>query len=473
MDTTQNPIILLRKQIAIKIMMKYLFISLPFIFFSAGIIFIIFNILNLNFPKFNIFSIVFAVHLIILAIFFIFKQSDILYPKEKIRALLDKYNNCGGLYISEEELNIEQWQEHIPQINLPKIQYKSKNLNNIILLSALFCIASLFAPKNLIDKFQKVNTKDDINRLIAKVDTLTDEDIITEEKSKILKEAIYTIEDKANSEDAMDVLEAIDHINKDLNMTGKEASNDIANSMKELSLAENAMNSLLSEEPNLNSNELTQALQDMSNMISQSLKKAPKMGNSLSEEEKNALKNASLSPDLAKKLLDKLSKSKEGMNKSLSELMSSRLINKKNFKDALKNSKYTKEDMMKYLAKANSERLKKLLQQGKCNKSGGCGKEGCGNKPGSGGGPTDMTWKDENSDANNADFMEIEIPINQLTSLLQSQLLGTSYTSPQAQEVKTTSTQALKNIEKAHGGANKHLILPKYKGTVQKYFDNK
>ncbi len=97
-------------------------------------------------------------------------------------------------------------------------------------------------------------------------------------------------------------------------------------------------------------------------------------------------------------------------------------------------------------------------------------------KPGRGGvnrgrGDAAMTWRDPTSEEGAA-FDEKTLPPASLRSIKDSELIGASVGAPtKAEGDRSSETGALAGAEADGGAANRQIVLPKHRGSVERYFE--
>ncbi len=401
---------------------------------------------------------------------FIMAKKRSVISNSAVYALFDKVNNCGGLLMASENVSTSEWNNELPVPESIKIKWNKDKIGAVFAVSLLFLISAFLCPESVLTiKNNQLNIKPDLEKISEDVELLKEEDIISEKKAEELAKNIEEIGVNAEAEDPVKTWEAMDHLKNSLSMSAKEAAENAIADMSQLSLNEQIANAL-SSEISLNTEELKMAMQELSKLTNKTMKNIPQLGLFLTPELAKALQNANFSKEQLNELQKLMAKYKDGMGKQIDKLSMAKLINKEMLKKCKNASECSMGDLKNY-AMANSlsqifyDELAKNLVNAQCEKGKWNGKIGRGFSP------AKMTYGEEAKEEG-TEFVEQQLPLSMMPSLKNSNTIGVSFTAPEAKENKEIISGSLNKVKNAGGSSNKHIILPKHKATIKRYFDN-
>lgn len=398
-----------------------------------------------------------------------------------VRSLLDRQNDFGGLLMTAGEQSVGMWEHQLASVNLPRLRWRSARAWGLLALSVVFTAACLLLPLKYVsvNAGRSLDVGKEAETLTAQIETLKEEQIITEAKAEELKEKLDQLSAEAAGEDPAKTWEALDHLANSVEKAAKDAVANAATKQEQMEKAEALAEGLMSGSDQFNAQTMTEAMQTLSTMMQGAMKENEALANQLSPETQEAIKNGSLKPEQLKEIANALNQSKQKLNQQLSKLNQSGLnrgnINPNSLKGGASAQKRDNSGLSKFL-KDNAQKMSVADAVGKWTEGGKDG-NGNGNAPGQGGvsrgrGDAPMNWT-EGSDEANAKFKEKTLPPGSVAGLQDSQLVGLSASAPEIQKGNLAAHGALNSSATGGGSAYTQTVLPKHKGAVKKYFERK
>ncbi len=412
----------------------------------------------------------FALTTVITAIVAIMRRPS----SESITAILDAKNNCGGLLMSGGEANIDAWQEEIPMLKLPTPKWRNRRAWILFFSAALFVAISLLIPDRALTSISSTSLEigNLIDEMEAQIDLLEEIDVLDEVYAKELKTELKALEEDASARDPIKTWEALDSISRMAERSAREAAEEMAASMEDISLASDlaeGLDKIMSGEFGLDAETMNKLMRELEKLAAgDSLENIPGTLD-LDKELLEALSSVSLTPEQMKQLAKLLNGMEGDLLDTLKKLSSAKMIDSETLKSLMSCTNMVSAELMEMLNNC-------------------CNSTGCTNAaalctamcpmPGKGGinrgrGDAPMTWTDPSSEQN-AEFKEEALPLSALTSLKDSINVGMSMGSPEESDSRATSVHgALATVDADGGEALKHIVLPKHKGTVERYFERR
>ena len=403
-----------------------------------------------------------------------------------VRSLLDRQNDCGGLLMAAGEQPLGGWESRLNSVSLPRLKWRSSRAWGLMALSVAFACICLFLPIKYVsvNAGRSMDVGKEAETIAAQIETLKEEQIITEAKAEELKDKLEQLADEAAGEDPAKTWEALDHLANSVEKAAKDAAADAATKQEQLEKAEALAEGLMAGSDQMDAQLMTEAMQTLSTMMQGAMKDNEALASQLSPETQEAVKNGSLNSDQLKEVANALGQSRQKLNQQLSKLNQSGMnrgnINPNSLKGGASANKRDNSGLSKFL-KDNAQKMSVADAVGEWCEGDGDGDKDCPPgkicKPGKGGvgrgrGDAAMSWT-EGSDENNAKFKEKALPPGAVAGLQDSQLIGLSASAPEVQKGNLAAHGALNSSAAGGGSAYTQTVLPKHKGAVKKYFDRK
>jgi hypothetical protein len=376
-----------------------------------------------------------------------------------VRAWLDRYNGVGGLLMAEGDADLGQWDERLPKLSAPRVRWRGGR-TWLLFAVALAFVAGMFVMPQfftapLTDPPLQVN--ESISRLHGQITTLNRERIIDDAEARKLSEQLDQVKQEASGRDPVKTWEAMDHMEKTIARPAESAAELDLRRTESLTRTEAMAGALTLARDAMDAKLLAAAMAQMGEMAKESLHEK------LPDDLAKALDSRTLDDATLKKLAEMLRDSKLDLREQLRRLEQARLIDPAALKMCDKLGKVQdREGLARYLCEAGDEdpRDKVALW---CQ----------GQRPGRGGitrgrGDAPIQFGDASTDEG-AKFKPQILPP---AALGDNRLVGTSAAAPDDDKKKGPSNAgALRGAAAGGGAAVTHTVLPRYRGTIDRYFD--
>ncbi|HUA68297.1 MAG TPA: hypothetical protein VMA13_07090 [Candidatus Saccharimonadales bacterium] len=379
-------------------------------------------------------------------------------PFTNIRASYDHLNECGGLIMCEESMDMSAWTGQLPQAATPKFRWHSGQAWLLFCISLIFMGVALLLPQRL-TRFpgRHLEIGPIVQQLQAEVTVLKQEKIIDSQKAAEVQKQLSQLQNDSLGYDPSKTWEALDHIKQSDSDLAQEASQEVLDKTTSMTEAETLAKAMeQASDSGMSPATASQAAQDLAAMLN-----AARLD--------NGLLNAKIPPELLSSL--------SGLNKEqLDKLMQALEMNKELMGMSISN--------MANLKMIDPAMLAKLEQAGQCDNPDAladylasctngveasllCERPGKGG-PGRGGPEAPMTWSAGASEKD-LKFQEHALPPS--AHLSDAELVGVSKSAPQLSGSDALAQHgALDNAAAGGGSANAQVILPEQRQAVQNYF---
>ena len=385
--------------------------------------------------------------------------------RSKCVTALDEASLAGGLYMSASLPGADAWRK--PPARIPEVSWQDRRLGGGIALALLFCLVVIALPRKVF--VNPLGVKESlasvVNEVAEQAALLEAEKLLPPQQAAALSNELAKISETGDAKDPARVMEALDHLQNEMQRLAEEKAESLAGEQAELQAAL-ALVSMLSEQlenktsPANPMNGAQQALEQF-------------------------LANANLNSALASNLLATIQQAGSLSPATLQELAK----------------------LMKEAGALNEGKMMKLsemqlaeLKEGSCSGSGSCtnaaacaaalsemlGKEGqaaeaaaslvaMAGMPGSGGvsrgrGDAMMTWTDP-STKENVTFKEEVLRPGRRPDPKQAKLEGVSAAAPEVSSTAAAvSAGALSTEAATPGSTPQTIILPRHKEAVKRFF---
>ncbi len=394
--------------------------------------------------------------------------------EKKLIAILDSYNNAGGVLISAEETGDQQWEPKLcKEYKIPGLKLHLSNHIFLLLLSFLFLIAGLRIdiPSRSVIGPTSIDLRNSEQKSTLKIDTLEETGLIEEKSSEELKKALEHIKSESDGLDPSRTFESLDNLE---NKISREAEKGISELQKHLEALQGLKNlsDKLQKSAEISPQELKKAKNEMKEMLEKAMGKDSKAD--------KALKQLSDSLNLDNKELSKASKNlqeyikneTQKMKQNAERLMKAKVIDKATFEKLKKAGKVKEWD-----GKTPLKQGEFMFVEGENGKNGNRGLTPCqsgGNQIGKGGvsrGPgTSKIKHNRISSEHGVKFKDEALPAPTINSLDDSEVVGIGMTAPDVNNEIDANVSSTNWDIKARNNGRTHLVLPKHRAIVRDYF---
>lgn len=374
-------------------------------------------------------------------------------PRDKqLVALIDAHARCGGLLMASTETSLGEWRAEAN--TAPRVEWRGRRETALALLSAAFAVAVILIPARKSDARTPLAIQRDVERLQDRVEVLREEKVLDEQQAEVMTKTLEELKKEASGEDPAKAWEALDSIDEATAQAAKEAADEAVEQGQQLAKID-AMASAL-DSGAVDPSQVAEGMKDLDNEVK------------AAAEENEALANANQgSPTLTKEELKQLAEAakagKEKLRNTLNKLRERGLIDEntlRQFEDA--SNFANRDDLAKFLKKhSGKQKLSTAVAEFQQGKPGV--ERGRGDAP---------MFFGEKSDEKGK-FDEQTLPPAAAAALAQSQLVAVSAATPEAGEVTRSTGGALGTAKAGAGSAFTAEVLPRHRGTVQRFFERK
>ena len=379
-----------------------------------------------------------------------------------VRASLDKHSASGGLIMAAETADLGGWKNLLSPVPAPRLRWRGKVSWGRFAGAVLFVCISFLIPERFVEisRAQPLDIREEVNQLAAGIDVLKEEEIIELTQAETLEEKLAEIQTEASGEDPVKTWEALDHLTDLLSQESKETAEDALAATERLTEAETLAEALINEGSEMEKGLLAESMTALSGLVEEAAKEDALLASQLSELEGDL---SSLSPEQLKAISDALRFSKGEISDKLANLNKADLIGLDTLKACEKLGQCNGEGLAAFLAE-NSDKM--AVEE--------CVGLWCRNALGGisrGPGHVRMTWSEEAA-ADGAKFKEEVLPLSNITSLEDSEVIGLSSAAPTVEKSGVAPRSGGLNGAAAGGGSSfTHTVLPRHKGAVKRYFE--
>jgi hypothetical protein len=381
----------------------------------------------------------------------------------KIRALLDRHTQQGGLLMAEEFADVGQWQ--LPtSIAAPSVRWQGGRAWALFLSAAAFLAIALLIPV----RFAAMNSERPLDvarqteEIAEQIEALKQQEIIEPDRAESLEAKLDELRADASGEDPAKTWEALDHLQDAIAKTAQEATEKIAESSTQLGQADALSKALMEDAGALDSKLLTESMKELSGLTKAAAEDNRLFDGELSQETLDALKAGTLSKEQLKQLSSAIAKAKGELAKRLAELREAGLIDLKTLKECENAGQCDSAGLADFLSKHGADMSVADMLAAWNDPARGGVTRGRGDAP--------MTWSDGTSEQG-AKFKEQLLSPSALAGLKDSQLVGRSVGAPQVEKGGASQSGALSGANSGGGSAFTQTVLPRHKRAVKRYFE--
>ncbi len=381
---------------------------------------------------------------------------------DQARAVVDGRRHLGGLLMAHDMKGFEPWAQRMAIPSPLRVRWRGGQASTALALAAVFLVCALLSPMPRWDGVSAgMNVQNTIDSLDDQVQVLEEERILDEPQAEAIREDMAQVAEDAKGMDPSRTFEALDHLADQLDQTAAEAADEALRKMNDSAAAEALAKALQQDTGQLSPQQMSQAMQALAQLTEEAVGSDLTAG--LSPEMAAALSQAAasgLDAETLKKLAEMMSGQQGDLQATLEALQAANLIEGRLL------------DIESDLDPA--ELLEWLENQGECDaasickacKSGKVGRGGITRGPGH----VEMIWKDPSS-KEGASFDPQVLPPSRLRDMQDARLLGVTCAAPDTEPGADDSTGgAMTGVTSSGGSAEDASILPRHRGTVQRYF---
>lgn len=373
---------------------------------------------------------------------------------DQVTALLDAHGGHGGLLMASSVVPLGAWQ--VRESAVPHVAWKSRKPIVLAIASAAFVCAAAFVPARSSGDPVRLDVSADVERLETRVALLKEEQVIEPERAEVLETALDQLKQNAAGDDPAKAWETLDSIDDATARSAREAADAAVQKAEQLTRAE-AMASAMADGA-LDPSKLAEGMRDLATET-----KDDGLLDKLSPELQKAIKDHTLTEAQLEQIAAAAKLSKGQLRHTLEKMRSAALIDPKSirqFEDASELG--NRDDLARF-----------LKENGSKTKFGDAVGQWCKGKPGvdRGRGDAPMFFGDKSRE--DGEFKEKALPPAAAASLAQSELVAVSAGAPDPNGSQGSSGGALAQTQTGGGSALTPVVLPRHRGTVQRFFERK
>lgn len=373
-------------------------------------------------------------------------------PRRQIAALLDAHARCGGLLAASMDVDLGAWTADVQRT--PRVRWTGRREVALAILSSAFVIGVLLVPTRTAAARRPLAIANDVARLQDRVDLLREEKILEDAQAEVMTKTLDALRQEASGDDPAKAWEALDTVDEATMRAAKEAAENAVGKAQQLTEVE-AMAFALGENA---ASDATAGMRD----LAEAAKDTETLAN-LDEATKAALGKSSLTKEQFQQIANAARAGKDQLRKTLQQLRDRGLIDPKTLRQFEEAATFADRQQLARFLKENSQiRLSTAVGQF------------CQGAPGVTRGRADAPMFFGEASPEDAKFNEQTLPAAAAAALAQSQVVAVSGAAPEAQQQSTRSAGgALTNVQTDGGSAFTAEVLPRHRGTVQRFFERK
>ena len=385
-----------------------------------------------------------------------------------VRALLDEQSGCGGLLMAGAEQELGDWRGKLPALARPRVRWDGRRPLSLFAIATGFVLLSFLAPQGLADLASgtPLEVDHDVSRLLEQIALLKSEGILDPERADTLQEKLAGLLEDSSGKDPTRTLEALDHLRQ---LTGESAREGVeARARGRERLAEAAaLADIMQRATDLIGPGLKkEALADLAGLLEKNGPDLHTLARHLDPALLKAIQAKMLDPEQMRDLIEGLRDSKAELMRQAEKMHKAGLIDAELLAKCQRAGECDAEGLRAFLKqsgrKASLAELKSRLKEG----GRGSTNRGPGEAP--------MTWQKGGTEKQSS-FKEESLPPAALASLKSRPTARPG--APRGRIVVhdkpggPASSGALQGAVAGDGSANNTVILPRHRGTVERYFE--
>ena len=375
-----------------------------------------------------------------------------------LRASLDKHSRAGGMMMAAETVELGNWRKQMPLIRSPRLHWRGGAYWARFLGAVLFVCISLLIPQRFVEisQAQPLDIREEVNELADGIDVLKEEEIIDLAEAKMLEDKLSQLQAEASGEDPVKTWESLDHLADTLSQEAADAAQDALSETEYLTEAETLSEGLRNEGSEMEAQLLAESMAALSGLVQEAAQENAFLAAQLPDLKGDA---NGLTLDQLKELSAALRLTKIDIYDRLRELHAINLIDLETLRACEKLGQCDSTGLSAFLAEnADSKSIVECI-------SGWC--RGVGRGPGH----APMTWSDGSTEEG-AKFEAEALPLSDIASLEDSEIVGLSIGTPLVNTSSDASHSGVLNGATAGGGSSfNQTVLPRHKGAVKRYFE--
>ncbi len=375
--------------------------------------------------------------------------------RKALIALLDSESNCGGLLMASDAVPLGEWRVDVARV--PRVRWASRRHLIVAVLCLGFAAAAMFVPIRAEASKQTLDIRRDADQLQKRIDLLKEEEVIPDARAEAMTKTVDALRREAEAEDPAKAWEALDSIAESTSQAAKEAGEEALRKGEQLTRAEAMAMGLASDA--LDPSQLAQAMRELANEL-----QSKEQLSELPADLRDAIKKGALTKEQLQQLAQALRTQKGKLRSTLAKLQKAGLIDAKTLRECenAMNGGNGSGDLAQFLREhANKQGFSTAIGQWV---KGTPGRDrGRGDAP--------MFFGEQARE--DGEFREQTLPSATAASLSESEVVAVSAATPNANDSERSTGGALTNAQAGSGSAFTTTVLPRHRGTVERFFERK
>ena len=376
-----------------------------------------------------------------------------------LRASLDKHSGAGGLMMAAESVELGNWRRHMPLIRLPRLHWRGGGAWARFAGAVLFVCISFLIPQRFVEisKAQPLDIREEVKQLADGIDVLKEEEIIELVEAETLEEKLDQLQAEASGDDPVKTWESLDHLADTLSQESADAAQEALSETERLTEAETLSEGLINEGSEMAAALLAESMAALSGLVQEAAQENASLAAQLPDLKDDA---NSLTLEQLKAISEALRLTKGDIYDQLVKLHEVNLIDLETLKACEKLGECNSDGLAAFLAK-NADSMS-VVQ---------CIGGWCRGDIRRGRGDARMTWT-ESTTEEGAKFKAEALPLSDIASLEDSEIVGLSIGAPSVNTSSDPSQSGGLSGATAGGGSSfTQTVLPRHKGAVKRYFE--
>jgi hypothetical protein len=383
-----------------------------------------------------------------------------------VRAMLDRRAGCGGLLMAGAECDLGGWQRELPDLPPPRVSWQSRRSWGLLAAGAGFVLVSFLIPEGLADLMSEppLEVGREAERLGLWLDVLKETGLLDSTRVESLLEKLEQVRRQASGKDPARALEALDHLENVARRTAREAAEKSAHQNEGLAAAQTLAEALLESGLALDEKHLAEVAAELASLVKQTgLDK--ELARHIDPELLKACQSRALTDEQMHRLAESLHETRGDLAEKMERLQKAGLIDREALERCQKAGQCNSAALAAYLKKngnkASLDDVRSLCKKG--------GQGGTSRGPGA----AEMTWE-KASPEEKRKFREEVLPPGVVAALKGNRTNGPAKGPPVVTVTDSggpAQSGALAGAAAGGGSANAPTVLPRHRGTVQRYFD--
>lgn len=391
-------------------------------------------------------------------------------PLSAVRALLDAYNNYGGVLMAAAERPLGRWRETLAEPNLPRLRWHGTRPVALFAAAAAFLLAGFLVPERFAahGSGPGLEVGREVNRLAAQLQVLKEEKVLDPARAEDLQKKLNQVHEQSSGRDPAKTLEALDRVGEVARQKAREAAETALRKTEQFAQAEALADALRKKKKpkdgGLGDKARKEAMEELARLTREAAREGEHLKNKIDKETLDRLKDKTLSAEDLKKLADALRDGKGKLEELVGKLEKVGLIDADTLKECKRCGDGDGKKLAAFLKKNEGKAsVAKLMRLWRLKGKGGKG--GTNQGPA----PTELTFGKPSPEIDKQ-LKEESLPPAALADLKESKLRGISPSAPKVDARGGATSGALSGAAAGGGSANTQIVLPRHRGAVERYF---